>query len=154
MLDDAGRGKFQGCSLCPLLPPGSAVVQDQLAAHARDQTQRQSRRAEPARGLAGRCSRRAAQSSQAVKGRHYRYYVSAALITAPLGRYEGRVGITALHRLRGVGKTALTMTWVTTSGRTGCRGLQGFLFQVDVSEIVVHEGDEPDALVGNRHDLA
>jgi hypothetical protein len=94
-------------------------------------------------------------SSHAVKkGRHYRYYVSAALITAPLGRYECRVGITALHRLRGVGKTALTMTWVTTSGRTGCRGLQGFLFQVDVSEIVVHEGDEPDALVGNRHDLA
>ena len=26
-------------------------------------------------------------------------------------------------------------------------GLQGFLFQIDVSEIVVHEADEPNAVV-------
>jgi hypothetical protein len=27
------------------------------------------------------------------------------------------------------------------------RGLQGFLLQVDIAEIVVHEGDEPNAVI-------
>src|SRR3546814_14286326 len=38
-------------------------------------------------------------------------------------------------------------TWVTPSSRTGCRGVAGFLLQVDVAEIVLHEGDEPNAVV-------
>jgi hypothetical protein len=38
-------------------------------------------------------------------------------------------------------------TWVTTSGRTGVKGLQGLLLQIDEAEIVAHEADDPNAFV-------
>src|SRR4051794_20150758 len=50
--------------------------------HARTSTQGESSRAEPAGGPAGRCKGERLTPSHAVKkGRRYRYYVSAALIT-------------------------------------------------------------------------
>jgi hypothetical protein len=36
---------------------------------------------------------------------------------------------------------------VTTSCRTVVEGLQGFLLQVEISQIIVHEADEPNAVV-------
>ena len=36
---------------------------------------------------------------------------------------------------------------MTTSGRTGCRGAAKFSLQIDIAKIVVHEADEPDAVV-------
>jgi len=36
---------------------------------------------------------------------------------------------------------------VTTSGRTGVEGLQGRLFEIDIPDIMMHEADEPDAVV-------
>jgi len=36
---------------------------------------------------------------------------------------------------------------VTTSGRRGCRVAARSSFQIDISEIVVHEADEPDAVI-------
>jgi len=37
---------------------------------------------------------------------------------------------------------------VSTSCRTGCRGIAGFLLQIEVSEIKIHKADEPNPLVG------
>jgi hypothetical protein len=37
----------------------------------------------------------------------------------------------------------LVQTWVTTSSRTGYREVQGVLLQIEVSEIVLDEADEP-----------
>jgi hypothetical protein len=47
-----------------------------------------------------------------------------------------------------IGNRSYLKTWVTTSCRTGCRGLQGFLLQVEVSGIILHEAGEPNAVVG------
>jgi hypothetical protein len=46
-----------------------------------------------------------------------------------------------------IGNRTYLQTWVTTSGRTGCRLVAGFLLQVDKAEIVTHEADDPNALV-------
>jgi hypothetical protein len=43
--------------------------------------------------------------------------------------------------------TNVPKTWVTTSGRTVVERLQGSLLQVEVSEIVMTEADEPDGFV-------
>jgi hypothetical protein len=36
---------------------------------------------------------------------------------------------------------------VTTLCRRGCRGVAGFLFEIDEAEIVVQEADDPKAVV-------
>jgi hypothetical protein len=45
------------------------------------------------------------------------------------------------------GRQNVPKTWVTTLDRTGCRGLQGSLLQVEVSETVAHEADEQNIVV-------
>jgi len=42
--------------------------------------------------------------------------------------------------------TGRTKTWVQRAPN-GCPGVAGFLLQVDVAEIVLHEADDPDAFV-------